>query len=996
MPRLRLLTCADDFDARSTDELTLRKADRVELVELDDGFGDGWFLGRHLGRDATGLFPGGMFHLDAILEACANECLVYTAKLPQNIAAARPSSPTSLYVYPSQQLPLHSSDFTHALSPTQSTPSYDATPAPYQHLTDSSKSDPNLPTSGAAAHNRSSSSASRGSMPPPVSIYKLPIQRSIGEALSSRGGEDSPVMNETLSVIDEHITDLSTPRQSVQPSQRVRDDSESEYSSHLDRLSFLAGPDTEDDDNGGLSQEEVSRWDHKQTASHLRSIGVDSKHCDIFEEQEISGEVLLEMDQSFIQMKEFDFGVMGRRLKTWHKIRDFQRDVRGRQSSQQSSLNPSTSLDDLAPSPTRVTSPSALLPRIPSLNDGHALGLRQSQHGHPSATNKAVPAPLNTQTSNGVLKAGGHTSTPPSAWRSSVGPDSPAKAAASADSREDRTSRRHSSIDFGRQPDLHLSSTSLGTVSTPNKRQVSFDRDWLGGDTTPASTNITSPSVASKVVRKQESLDMSSNSPLLTDAPNLDLDRGYFSGNEVDNRKAKNVLRKSTGSGAHSRQSSLLGEPRMAAAKRHSRLSSVDSSRDPGPLMAPASKAYHSSSYKGRFRSASARGPAPRLSSGGYSPTVTNLEDEMNPVEINPVAQAITGSSLYKMNIPAKARKIMGLRAASEAITPSEKATVSSSNIVAESLEESPVASPEGSHTPSITGQSAELDNTDSSTKGAEHPGSVMGAKLSQRARPKTKHQTSAFTKGLLKINPEEARKQSDHSGWMKKKSSNIVTTWKPRLFILRGRRLSYYYSENDLEERGVIDISAHKVLVANSDPMATLHATLTGAKASPSSIGTSGETSPTVPKTPNGGQFYFKLVPPKAGLSRAVQFTKPTVHYFQVDTPAEGRKWMGEIMKATIEHDLTSFESTNKQKTISLAKARARKERPPALKETEKNAEEDLEKKKTRESGLNIKGAGLNDSPDASKTDVENVDPTLKDEEKKEKDPVEADAWCD
>jgi hypothetical protein len=28
-------------------------------VELDDGFGDGWFLGKHLSRGNTGLFPGG-------------------------------------------------------------------------------------------------------------------------------------------------------------------------------------------------------------------------------------------------------------------------------------------------------------------------------------------------------------------------------------------------------------------------------------------------------------------------------------------------------------------------------------------------------------------------------------------------------------------------------------------------------------------------------------------------------------------------------------------------------------------------------------------------------------------------------------------------------------------------------------------------------------------------------------------------------------------------
>jgi hypothetical protein len=48
-----------DFVARSSDELNLKKGDRVELQERDDEFGDGWFLGRHLGSDTSGLFPEG-------------------------------------------------------------------------------------------------------------------------------------------------------------------------------------------------------------------------------------------------------------------------------------------------------------------------------------------------------------------------------------------------------------------------------------------------------------------------------------------------------------------------------------------------------------------------------------------------------------------------------------------------------------------------------------------------------------------------------------------------------------------------------------------------------------------------------------------------------------------------------------------------------------------------------------------------------------------------
>ena len=49
----------DDFEARSPDELSLAKGDRIELIERDDDFGDGWYLGKHLQNGKTGLFPEG-------------------------------------------------------------------------------------------------------------------------------------------------------------------------------------------------------------------------------------------------------------------------------------------------------------------------------------------------------------------------------------------------------------------------------------------------------------------------------------------------------------------------------------------------------------------------------------------------------------------------------------------------------------------------------------------------------------------------------------------------------------------------------------------------------------------------------------------------------------------------------------------------------------------------------------------------------------------------
>lgn len=51
----------DEFQARSSDELSLAKGDRVELIERDDEFGDGWFFGKHLGNGNGGLFPEGQY-----------------------------------------------------------------------------------------------------------------------------------------------------------------------------------------------------------------------------------------------------------------------------------------------------------------------------------------------------------------------------------------------------------------------------------------------------------------------------------------------------------------------------------------------------------------------------------------------------------------------------------------------------------------------------------------------------------------------------------------------------------------------------------------------------------------------------------------------------------------------------------------------------------------------------------------------------------------------
>ena len=59
--RLLKIHTIDDFEARSSDELSLSKGDKIELIERDDEFGDGWYLGKHGKNGKTGLFPEGTF-----------------------------------------------------------------------------------------------------------------------------------------------------------------------------------------------------------------------------------------------------------------------------------------------------------------------------------------------------------------------------------------------------------------------------------------------------------------------------------------------------------------------------------------------------------------------------------------------------------------------------------------------------------------------------------------------------------------------------------------------------------------------------------------------------------------------------------------------------------------------------------------------------------------------------------------------------------------------
>ncbi|PTB36822.1 hypothetical protein M441DRAFT_150026 [Trichoderma asperellum CBS 433.97] len=853
-----VLLVIHDFHARSSDELSLKKGDRVELLERDDEFGDGWFLGRHCANNNTGLFP----------EAVSN---------PASTPAFLASQPLSPLVEVTQETALQGMANAPASASTSAVP-LTSTEAPSTLSTPMLKAE-SAPTSGL------------GGAGSPVSA----LGRSVGH---------DEVLSETLNVIDEHITHLQSPP-GTSAMNAAATDSGSEYSVAIDhRMSYIQGEETDEEEEAVHTRAEVVAWSPDDVAEYLFTEGVEKHHCEVFRDQEISGEVLLGMDQSSLFIKDFDLGSVGRRLKTWQKIKNLQDEVSGEEPDARRATHTRGSDGGSEDATKRTRSRTSTLTgnsaSRPTSVQARRLSLAQS-------SNKASPTAHITPT-NGTQESPSRTHF---------------KRPSAASIRDLNQSRRHSSTN-----------ANLSAGDGVHKKQPSFDRNWtLGGAVSQTSQRPLSSTGLQEMLGTSE--------PDLQDSA-VELDRGYFSGTEVFGKK-RNVLRKRD-SANHERQQSYADEQRVRSAtalSRHSRYGSVDSFRDGAPSAAQKYYGIQPTPHK-RTASAnttdSARPPPP--AKDGPSPAVTKLDTAIGsahaePSPISGRSQGLSADWLTSMAKPVGKAARPAMRAISDKLTFDR--SKGSTDLSANDPSSMPSPVRTGSSTPSA-GQSLDLDSHDA----LKSPVTAT-APSSKSSRKKGKKETSAYTQGLLKISPQVAMKDADYYGWMKKKSSNLMTTWKPRFFVLKGRRLAYYYSEDDDQEKGLIDISFHRVLPADNERLTGLHATLTGAAGGGSMPG-----SHSIPPASDDGamekgddsMFIFKLVPPRAGLSKGVSFTKPTVHYFAVPNLKQGRLWMAALMKSTIERDDTqAVTTTYQQKTISLAKAKQMRHRPPALMNAEESA---------------------------------------------------------
>ena len=176
----------------------------------------------------------------------------------------------------------------------------------------------------------------------------------------------------------------------------------------------------------------------------------------VFRDQEISGDVLLGMDQSTIFLKEFELGPVGRRLKTWQKIKALQDEVHGL----------------MTPSGSR---------RVPSVYGseiGSDAGGGRSQY-YSGSTRYSSQRQTGRLSSMGQAAAGFADEQ----QRPAIGQSRPSAASV----REFNHSRRHSSIDSpsllnqGKFPEGQQATTPTMS-SSGHKKLPSFDRNWTMGD----------------------------------------------------------------------------------------------------------------------------------------------------------------------------------------------------------------------------------------------------------------------------------------------------------------------------------------------------------------------------------------------------------------------------------------------------------------------------------------------------------------------------------
>lgn len=762
-----LYICTKQFNARLGDELNLKIGDKVEVLADDSEYNDGWYMGKNILTGEVGLYPKSFTQ---ILQSgdLGNTLLRSRSRRVMNKKAAQDGNPTISRIADSMKNLGLSTDL---------------------FGTDSYSADADI-----------SNEMKNGSAP-----------------LSEKASISTQLVNKTLSDIDKALKELQNEGSMADISPMMH---EAEVLNGTNHLRHISASSLKED----LDPHMARTWSPQQVSSYFAMfLGFDMDVAGKFARHKITGEILLELDLTYL--KELDIDSFGTRFEIYKEIQKLNQLCRSeRKGSTKIKLSPNTenslianlsdddydanvnsdnsspykmhSIPNNSDEDTNNTdyskSQSQLLPAANLTSSTPSKGTNNKIYTHTRKLSKSVEfLPSNDSASNGDMFA------------------SPRKAPAPPLSGKlDNMSGmvlRKDDMKSSEGSDLYRTRTNASSIGPGHSRQSSsiYDQSIVG-------------SSRNRYASASPGFDHRRNSSYISAHKRNSSSFSFLSGkDETDATKPK------------SRHPYIQGKEHIAFSKEKTPIST--------PLTSPL-KSEKSDKRKSKYYS--------------FSP------QEFIDIDNAAMSPKKNSVSLQHSYPPKEKKDKYDKRAVSESSTLTRLKTLR--------------------------------------TTSTQNFRSLTTLK---------KLKTSAFQEGIRQITPDEAIKTATFSGWMAKRSGNLG--WKSRYFTLHGNRLLYFTSLKDKKEKGLIDITAHKVIPVNSesdsnDKYISMYASTAGF-----------------------GRYCFKLMPPAPGFKKGLTFTQPKIHYFAVETDDEMRGWLKAIMTSTIDiDDSVPVVSSCNTPTVSLVKA--------------------------------------------------------------------------
>lgn len=917
LPDANYLLAVHEFIARSEDEVSLRKGDRVEVIETDRGFDDGWFIGKNMRTRKTGLFPrmfttellvnkngGGEFVSPTSAVAGSYDALTQSHnQQPHRQAPHQNTAQQNHFNFSQPQQRLNSqnkqrnSSSSTASSSIQSSHSHHkgsvspigtttGTAAAAAQVASGATSNPrNTISSGSnprPSTKQTSNSSTLTSVDPSSSHNMYSTTTTASSESSVRRASSGNVHSEDyrrrgsahhqrkgsgVNTMDETINDIDAAISSFKQSRMDSDLQPSAVGEVTTKLAPSSSP--------VPTIERILDWTPLEVQAYLRSKGYDEDVTVKFVEHKITGPILLELDLAYL--KEIEISSFGTRFELSKDIKYLkERAFRANSTSSSSSGNP---------------------PQTRAMSYGS---------GRDAATN-SHSTPLASKTGSNLQYTPRSSSLRHSRYSVEDLFDKD-RLASSADRRGSKqrmarssTASRRSEVIQQQQQQFssaneELNARSEGTSAAAAAAAAYFSN--AKNNNIPEYFNGT-PTLDSPFNESGSSLTSGQPQP-------HDQESGVKS--YVEEARNRRQQQPYMGTDQGDARFTAYGEPthnhaRLAPRGHHSRDNSVDSAfrLRMDPEKTSQTHRRHSSmlSFLGESNSNfgfdNERDPTGELgdslanftsespgASGSNSMAVTDLEGGSGGENVPNTVRAKSRKKSSRDWWPGSSNKRTVTDPGNPAVG-GERSFFKSGNSTPKSPDEQGPRTGLASAKTNGGTLSGDIGINGNSTGG--RPGMRKTASQHNlKKRPAmTKQKTSAFVEGLQSIAAKEATKNADFSGWMHKKGSGSMATWRNRYFTLHGTRLSYFTNFTDARERGLIDITGHRVLPVreNEDKFVSIYAASVRA-----------------------GKHCFKLVPPAPGFRKGVMFTAPRVHFFAVESKEEMRNWMAALMKATIDRD--------------------------------------------------------------------------------------------